>query len=183
MDWKEEAGVKARPFLLMLALVLISCAGSPYQESRTAARMIRGVPFYPQEDYQCGPASLAGVLNYRGLKISPEEIAREIFSPRARGTLDMDLVFYAQRKGFSATRYRGGWEDLRKNIDSDAPLIVMVDAGFWLYQKNHFMVAVGYDPEGLIANSGQDRHKFIPRDVFLRAWKRTKFWTLRIVPQ
>jgi ABC-type bacteriocin/lantibiotic exporter with double-glycine peptidase domain len=172
-----------RPFRVMLFFFLVSCAGSPYQESRTAARIIRGVPFYSQEAYQCGPASLAGVLNYRGLKVSPEEIAREIFSPQAGGTLDMDLVFYAERKGFSAIQYRGSWEDLRRNIDSNNPLIIMVDAGFWLYQKSHFMVAVGYDRGGLIANSGQDRHTFIPLDDFLRTWERTKFWTLRIIPK
>jgi predicted double-glycine peptidase len=175
--------MRGRPSWVMLLFFLVSCAGSPYQESGTAARVIRGVPFYPQEAYQCGPASLAGVLNYRGVKVSPEEIAREIFSPQARGTLDMDMVFYAERKGFSAIQYRGSWEDLRRNIDSNNPLIVMVDAGFWLYQKSHFMVAVGYDRGGLIANSGQDRHTFIPLDDFLRTWERTKFWTLRIIPK
>ncbi|HLB02506.1 MAG TPA: C39 family peptidase, partial [Nitrospiria bacterium] len=39
---------------------------------------VEGVPFYPQKEYQCGPASLAAVLNYFGQAVSPEEIAEAI---------------------------------------------------------------------------------------------------------
>lgn len=165
----------------MILLFLFSCAGRPLQPPGTS-RIIAHVPFYAQEAYQCGPASLAGVLNYWGLRVSPEEIAAEIFSPQARGTLDMDMVFYAQKKGLQVAQYTGTWEDLKKNVESSHPLIVLVDEGFWIYQKSHFMVVVGYDGSSLIANSGKEEHKFIPRDHFLRTWERTKFWTLRISP-
>ncbi len=48
--------------------------------------MIENVPFYPQETYQCGPASLAGVLNYWRIPEKPDDIAKDIFSENARGT-------------------------------------------------------------------------------------------------
>ncbi len=170
-------------FLLFLLPVFISCATTPRIPQANTARIIEGVPFYPQEAYQCGPASLAGVLNFYGLNILPAEIAAEIFSKQARGTLDMDMVFYAQKKGLIATQYSGSWEDLQRNVDSNHPLIVLVDEGFWVYQKDHFMVVVGYDERGLIVNSGKERHTFISRDHVLRAWERTKYWTLRISPK
>ena len=179
---KRDAGIRRRPFLLLIFFFIYSCAGSPLKESGTV-RIIPNVPFYAQEVYQCGPASLAGVLNYWGLKISPGDIAGEIFSPAARGTLDMDMVFYAQKKGFEADQYTGSLEDLQKNVESRHPLIVLVDEGLWVYQKSHFMVVVGYGGGGLVVNSGKEQHKFIPRDHFLKIWERTKFWTLRIAPQ
>jgi len=175
-----------RAFLFLFFLVPLlfySCALRPGMEPSRPARIIPQVPFFPQEAYQCGPASLAGVLNYWGLKVSPGEIAAEIFSPGARGTLDMDIVFYARRKGLKAAQYTGAWEDLQKNVESNHPLIVLVDEGFWVYQKSHFMVVVGYDEGGLLVNSGKEEHKFISRDSFLRTWERTKFWTLRIAPE
>jgi len=171
-----------RRFFPLLLLCLFSCAGPPGKLPEEAALLIPGVPFHPQEEYQCGPASLAGVMNYYGLKIAPAEIAAEVFSPRARGTLDMDLVFYAQRKGLKAEQYRGSWEDLRRNVDSRTPLIVLVDLGFWVYQKSHFMVVVGYAGPGVLVNSGKEEHKILPRDSFLRTWARTKFWTLKVTP-
>ena len=171
-------------FLLFFILqALFSCAGASRAPQANTARLIERVPFYPQEAYQCGPASLAGVLNFYGLDVSPAEIAAEIFSKQARGTLDMDMLFYAQKKELSATQYKGSWEDLQRNVDSSHPLIVLADEGFWVYQKDHFMVVVGYDEGGLIVNSGKEQHVFIPRDHFLRTWERTNFWTLRIVPK
>jgi predicted double-glycine peptidase len=150
--------------------------------SPKTARVIEGIPFFPQEEFQCGPASLAGVLNYYGLRMAPAEIAAEVFSPSARGTLDMDLVFYAQRKGMKAEQYSGNLEDLQGNLDSRRPLIVLIDQGFWVYQNHHFMVVVGYDERNIVVNSGKEEHKVIYRDAFLKNWERAKFWTLRITP-
>jgi len=167
-------------FLFLILFILFSCAAAPQTPRANAARIIEGVPFYPQEAYQCGPASLAGVLSFYGLNITPAEISADIFSRHARGTLDMDMVFYAQKKGLNAAQYTGSWEDLERNVDSNHPLIVLVDEGFWIYQKDHFMVVVGYNERHLVVNSGKERQTFIPRDHFLKAWERTKYWTLRI---
>jgi hypothetical protein len=181
---KRGTNITGPPFLwASIFFILFSCAGSSFiKESRTS-RIIPGIPFYPQEEYQCGPASLAEVLNFYGLKISPVEIAAEIFSKQARGTLDMDMLFYAQKKGLNATQYTGSWEDLQKNVNSNRPLIVLIDEGFWVYQKDHFIVVVGYDEGGLIVNSGKEQQAFVARDHFLKTWARTKYWTLGIAPK
>ncbi len=169
--------------LVILFVISFHCGcASPPMLSPKTTRMIEGVPFFPQEDFQCGPASLAGVLNYYGLRITPAEIAAEVFSRSARGTLDMDMVFYAQRKGMKAEQYAGSFEDLQGSLDSRRPLIVLIDQGFWVYQSHHFMVVVGYDKGGIVVNSGREENKFISLDSFLKTWEKTKFWTLRITP-
>lgn len=132
--------------------------------------------------FQCGPASLSGVFNFWGKKVSAEEIAEAIYSKSARGTLTMDMVLYAERKGFAVRQYQGNLEDIRKNIDSGYPVIVLVDYGFLVYEKNHFMVVLGYNEDGVIVHSGKEREKFIPLKDFLTPWRKTNFWTLLIVP-
>lgn len=166
---------------LCLSFLLLSCAVTTV--SSESGTVIERVPFFPQESYQCGPASLAGVLKYWGVEVSPEGIADEIYSSSARGTLDMDMVFYAEDKGLKASRYRGSIEDIRENIDSGRPVIVMVDYGFWAYQQNHFMVIAGYNESGVVANTGKDRLKLIPFDKFLKSWEKTDFWSLLITPE
>ncbi|OGW58285.1 MAG: hypothetical protein A2Z09_00155 [Nitrospirae bacterium RBG_16_43_8] len=142
--------------------------------------MISNIPFHAQEDYQCGPASLASVMNYWKKDVTPDDIAREIYSKSAKGTLDIDMVIYPQRKGLIAEQYSGGMKDLKKNIDSGYPLIVLVDYGFWAFQLNHFMVVVGYNEDGVIVNSGKDKGNFISEADFIKTWEKTKFWTLLI---
>lgn len=142
--------------------------------------IINKVPFYPQEDYQCGPSALAGVMNYYGINVSPEDIASEIYSKFARGTLDLDMLFYAEKKGLKAEKYKGSIDDLRDKIKAGHPLIVLVDYGYGPIQANHFMVIVGYNEAGVFANSGRKERKFISYKDFLRVWDRAGNWTLHI---
>src|SRR3989337_2926120 len=58
---------------------------------------IEGVPFFPQEEFQCGPSVLASVLNFQGHVIVPDEIARAIYLPKIQRTLKMDMVSFLRR--------------------------------------------------------------------------------------
>ncbi len=181
----EEPNLSFRWSLSILLLFLswfVSCAGVSPPYNMQPSRTVENVPFHPQEKFQCGPASLAGVLNHWNINVSPEEIASEIYSKSARGTLNIDMVLYVEKIGLKARQYRGSFEDMKTKIDSGCPLIVLVDDGFLIYQKNHFMVVIGYGGEGIFANSGREQGKFIPTKEFLRSWERTKFWTLFITP-
>jgi ABC-type bacteriocin/lantibiotic exporter with double-glycine peptidase domain len=169
-----------RSVALACCCLLLSACATARPRAHEGGKVIAGVPFYPQEDYQCGPASLAGVLNYLGLETAPDKIAQDIFSKSAGGTLTIDMVLYAQEKGFSAMDYSGSIKDLRDNINAGSPVIVMVDNGFWVWQKNHFMVVVGYNDNGIVANSGGNERQFIANDRFLHIWGRTGFWSLLI---
>lgn len=163
----------------MVTLVLAACSAAPVRPG-PGSIIIDNVPFYPQADYQCGPASLAGVLNYLGRPVTPESIAKDIYSGSAKGTLNLDMLLYAQRNGFEVLQYSGSWDDLKTRIDGGHPLVVLVDYGFSLYQVNHFMVIIGYNEKGIVANSGREERTFIDKDSFLKSWKRTNFWTLLI---
>ena len=170
------------PFFIFIAFVLLhSCATSTPKSGQ--GYIIENIPFFPQTIYQCGPASLAGVMNYWGIKVTPEEIAREIYSESARGTLNIDMVLYPQRRGLKTNQYRGDMEDLRKNVKSGYPVIVLVDYGFSIYQANHYLVVIGYNDHGVIVNSGKEKRKVISEEDFVRSWGRTKFWTLLIKPR
>lgn len=169
--------------VLFSSIFLLSCAGTISVAEPAKAKRIGNVPFYPQEMFQCGPASLSEVFNFWGKKVSPEAIAEEIYSKSAKGTLTMDMVLFSEKKGFAVRQYRGNLEDIRKNIDSGYPLIVLVDYGFSVYEKNHFMVVLGYGEDGVIVHSGKEREKFISLKNFLSPWGKTDFWTLLIVPR
>ena len=171
--------------LLLLAVSLAGCAGSlpaGFSPPVGAARLAN-VPFFPQLDYQCGPASLAGVLNYYGKRITPEEVAQAIFRKNIRGTVTIDMVLYARDQGLSARWFSGSVCEIVEAIDSGSPLVVMVDYGFSVVSHNHYMVVVGYDPRGIVANSGTSRETHISWSDFLPTWERAKRWTLRIEPK
>ena len=176
--------ISRRTLIAVLCLAVSACAGqtlSTKNSFRTPpSHLIGGVPFFKQDAHQCGPAAMASVLNYRGIKVSPEEIIEAIYSKGAEGTLDFDMVLYAEKKGRKTEKYRGTLENLRINVDSNNPLIVLVDYGFLSYQRNHFMVVLGYDESHIYVNSGVEPLEAISKDEFVRTWKKTNFWTLLI---
>jgi hypothetical protein len=47
------------------------------------------VPFFPQQQYHCGPSSLASVINYRGTPVEPDQIAQMIYVPGLKGSLQV----------------------------------------------------------------------------------------------
>lgn len=166
----------------MMLSALWGCATVP-PPSGTPGVRIEGVPFFPQDEYQCGPASLAAVMNYWGIAVAPPEISREIFSRTARGTLTIDMVLFAEKKGLTARQYRGNWDDLKKKVADGHPLIVLVDGGFSLYQANHYVVVTGFDDGTVIVNSGDADRGRVETGVFLRQWERAGFWTLWLSPE
>jgi hypothetical protein len=172
-------GCTYRFVLTVLTVVLFSCSTIPVRQDTTAV-VIGKVPFYPQEVHQCGPASLAGVLNYWNVAVTPEDIAKEIYSRSAKGTLTIDMLLYARGKGLEAQYYAGGWDDVVRKVNSGHPLIVLVDNGFYVYQLRHFMVVVGYADDHVVANSGGSERMRIDKEKFLEAWKKTGYWTLWI---
>jgi len=104
----------------------MGCAGNiadiPYPED---AWVIRKVPFYEDTGHQCGPSSLAAVINYwrdkfdNPVSVTPEGISSEVYSKEARGTLGMDLEFYARKKGFEASQYRGSIDDQTQFVETN----------------------------------------------------------------
>lgn len=167
---------------IIIFFFFFSCSGY-HSQHKSHNKIIENVPFYPQQEYQCGPASLAGVMNYQRIDITPDKIADDIFSKSAKGTLSLDMVIYAKNKGFKAMQYTGSMNDLKANINSGYPLIVLVDYGFLFYQQNHFMVIIGYNDYGVIVNSNTVEHQFIDAESFVNAWEKTNYWTLLIKKQ
>ena len=144
---------------------------------------VEGVPFFPQLEYQCGPAAIAGVLNFFGDRVKPDEVADAIYRGNIRGTVSIDMVLFARQRGFSSSWYEGNLEDIIMRLDRGHPLIVMVDLGFSPLSTHHYMVVIGYNSSGIIANSGTTSRKHIAWDRFFSQWGKTHNWTLLIKPK
>ena len=177
-------------FLLTLLTLLSGCASVTLDTLRTELRdgqgyLIETVPFIPQRDYYCGPASLAMVLRYWGAAADQDAIAGELFIKSIKGTLNFDLEFYARRQGFEARSFRGSLEDVKTHLRQNRPLIVFQDLGLGPSEVPHFAVLIGYNEVRgeMIAHSGTTEYKVISYQEFLRTWDRRQRWILLITPK
>ncbi|MBI5326684.1 MAG: C39 family peptidase [Deltaproteobacteria bacterium] len=146
---------------------------------------IKNVPFFSQERYYCGPASLSSVINFYGVAASEEEITKEVYNPKLNGAISIDILKYARAKGFDASYYKGSLPEIKKEISAERPVILFVDFGYGFYPVRHYMVAIGYNDEigYLIAHSGTEKDKTFSYSEIQNAWEKTGFGTILIVPK
>lgn len=195
---RKTPGLSAHGVFLFLGATVLSIAAcatdGPYKRLPTdssypAAFYITGVPFYPQEEFQCGPSVLASVLNFEGYRIAPEEISESVYSEGIKGTLTLDMVnfarHYTEKDRTSVIEVKGDIELIKKDITGGYPVIAFVDLGIWSIRKGHYMLIVGYDDVkgGIIAYSGLEKDRFLSYNQFMRMWERGGHWALRIIPR
>ena len=178
---------------LLAAAALSGCAGLVPQTAvlREAQPQAMGlpekveltsVPFFAQDEYQCGPAALATVLDAYGAKVTPEELVPQVYLPERKGSLQVEMLAAARRHGMVSYLLAPKFEDLLREIAAGNPVIVLWDQapfGTW-----HYAVAVGYDYEKgkLVLRSGGTERQQVPFAIHEFLWMRGAYWAMVAVP-
>lgn len=172
----------------VLSLALSGCAflsaGPLHQAPGGPVRaMVENVPFFAQEELQCGPAALAMALNWSGTAVQPSELVPEVFTPGLKGSLQSALIGASRRHGRVAYPIAGS-EALLTELSAGHPVIVLVNLGLSWYPKWHYAVAIGFDQEReeIILHSGLTAEEHLSSRVFLNVWRRSDYWGLLVLP-
>ncbi len=141
------------------------------------------MPFFPQEDYYCGPAALAMVLNWSGLPISQDELAPQVYTPDKQGSLPSDVVAAARRHGRLAVQV-ADLPDMLHEVAAGNPVLVFQNLSIDWWPQWHFAVAVGYDlpNETLLLRSGLEPRRVTDLSTFEHTWERGDYWALTVTP-
>ncbi|MRD49712.1 PA2778 family cysteine peptidase [Caenimonas koreensis DSM 17982] len=135
------------------------------------------VPFFPQDDYQCGPAALATILSYSGVDITPQALVDEVFLPSRKGTLQIEMLAAPRRHGRVSYALMPSYSDMLREVAAGNPVIVLQDVGD-MFTEWHYAVVVGFDyPSGTIyLRSGDRRRREVPFSYFEREWIKGGYW-------
>jgi len=142
---------------------------------------VEKVPFYPQEAYYCGPASLAMMLSWAGFPTTQEQIAEQVYTPDRKGTLPIDLLSGARRNGALAVQVTS-LHNLLGEIAAGHPVLVFQNLGLELWPQWHFAVAYEYDLERdvIVLHSGTTERRVTDLNQFTRTWERADNWAVTI---
>ncbi|HQG30650.1 MAG TPA: cysteine peptidase family C39 domain-containing protein [Deltaproteobacteria bacterium] len=150
--------------ILILLLTLLSASAG--------ASEIEGVPFVKQESNFCGPAALASVMAFYGSPIDQDAIGKEVYCEGLKGSLITDLENFAKKKGFKTRLAQGSIDDIEGFTAGKRPVIVLVDVGFWMVSKPHYLVVTGCTEDGITAHTGSEASKHFSREDFVKIWKK-----------
>lgn len=170
---------------LLCLIALAGCAGVEPLSSRlppdAPVRVeLEDTPFFPQDDYQCGPASLAAVLVAAGVAVSPEALTREIYLPARRGSLQVELLGAVRRRGMLAYVPQGGAAPLFEQVAAGKPVLVLLNLGVESYPIWHYAVVIGFDRgrDEVILRSGRTERDVQSWRRFERRWRLAGHWAM-----
>lgn len=138
------------------------------------------VPFVAQEEYECGPASLAMVLQSTGQNVSAESLVPQVYLPGRQGSLQVEMQVAARRAGVLATPLEPTLEAVLREVAAGHPVLVFQNLSLPWYPVWHYAVVVGYDREAqtLVLHSGVTPRMPISFSAFDRTWERGQRWAL-----
>ena len=152
-------------------------------ETLTIARQhtapeLEKVPFFPQEEYQCGPAALATILNYEGSSIQPDALIQEVYVPERKGSLQLEMLAATRRQGYLAYPLEPDLPVLLKALEANKPVLVLMNLSLQIAPVWHYAVVVGYNPntDQVALRSGLQKRDEMSLATFLKLWGRADNW-------
>jgi hypothetical protein len=141
------------------------------------------VPFFPQEDYQCGPAALATILAYSGVPVTPEALVSQVYVPARKGSLQVEMLATPRQYGRVSYPLAPRYPDLLREIGAGNPVVVLQDVGP-MFTQWHYAVVNGFDyPSGtLFLRSGTKARQEMPFTAFEREWMKSGYWAMVVTP-
>ena len=177
--------------LVGLVLILAGCATpqmstlqARWPENLAAQVELTQVPFYPQEDFECGPAALAMAAGAAGVPVQPEALVEQVYLPGRKGSLQNDMLAATRRQGLLPYPLSPRLETLLREVAAGRPVLVFQNLALSVYPVWHYAVVIGFDRERnvLLLHSGRTRRMEMSLFTFERTWARANYWSMLALP-
>ncbi|MDH3438470.1 MAG: PA2778 family cysteine peptidase [Betaproteobacteria bacterium] len=173
-----------RALLGAIAVLLAGCAArapvllETIPDTGPRSVEIADAPFFPQEDYQCGPAALATVLGQSGVNVTPAALAPQVYLPQRKGSLQIELIAATRRHGRVPVIITPELSALVAELQAGRPVLVLQNLRLQTWPQWHYAVVVGYDAQRdvFLLRSGRAQRLEATTAEFLRTWRLGRRW-------
>jgi tetratricopeptide (TPR) repeat protein len=171
----------AAAILAAACCLFAGCATrGPLLEPTARSVELVDTPFFPQSDYQCGPAALATVLVAAGVAVTPEELVPQVYVPARRGSLTPEMQAAPRRYGRIAYPVAPELAAIVAELDAGRQVLVLHNYGLPIWPRWHYAVVIGYDAarQQMLLRSGTTQRQQMGATNFMRAWDNADRWAL-----
>jgi tetratricopeptide (TPR) repeat protein len=188
VNFRNVIPAPAAAGVFVCAALLAGCATPPMTAALTTqpppaiARqaLLERVPFFPQDDYQCGPAALAMSLAADGAPVTAEVLVAQVYLPAREGSLQVEMLAAARRHGRLAVVLPRRLDAVLQEVAAGRPVIVLQNLSLPVMPRWHYAVVIGFDldRQQILLHSGTTARLALPMSVFERTWARGEHWAM-----
>jgi len=144
---------------------------------------ISKVPFFPQQEYQCGPAALAILLNWSGVTVTPDQLTSLVYVPQRKGSYQAEMLAAARQYRRIPYEIKPDVRSLLDEIAAGHPVLVFQNLGLSWYPQWHYAVVTGIDlvNNTIQLHSGTIKDHVMMLDTFERTWQRANKWAMVVL--
>ncbi|WP_157496723.1 PA2778 family cysteine peptidase [Hahella ganghwensis] len=144
---------------------------------------ITDIPFFPQAEYQCGPAALAMMLNHSGISIQPDSLTNRVYVPGRKGSFQLEMTATARSFGRAVYPLRPDIKNILLEVAQGHPVLVLQNLGLSWAPVWHYAVIVGYDlnEAEIWLHSGTDAYVRMNLGTFERSWRYSSPWAVTVL--
>jgi len=145
---------------------------------------IKNVPFYPQQQFHCGPSTLAMAMNFYGKKLTPKELAKDVFTPGRKGSFQSEMKAAVRKRGMIAYELTPELVYLLAEVSVGHPVIILQNKAVKYYPVWHYAVVIGYNlnKKQIYLHTGLNKNYVVSMSVFEHTWKRSNRWAMAVLP-
>lgn len=142
------------------------------------------VPFFPQREYQCGPAALATALAYFNVPVTADDLVDKVYIPERKGSVQAEMLAAPRRYGMVSYALAPRFDDLLRELADGTPVVVLQNYGAGPLKLWHYATAVAYNAHvgGLTLRSGEWENWWMPLAIFEYTWRDSGYWAMVVVP-
>ena len=176
---------------LLAAWALVGCATPQLAELEKnwpadlpAQVELKHVPFYAQDDFECGPASLAMAATAAGLTLRPEQLVEQVYLPGRKGSLQLEMLAAGRRQGLLAYPLAPRLDSVLREVAAGHPVIVFQNLSLPIYPVWHYAVVIGFERarQTLLLHSGRTEFLEMSLATFEHTWARGQHWSMVLLP-
>ena len=167
-----------RCLVTVAAIAATGCATTSSLPTRDSIPELKNVAFFPQTEYDCGPAALATVLTSTGIETTPAALVEQVYVAGLKGSLQAELMAATRRAGRVPVVLDQSVERLLDEVASGRPVLVLLNLGLKRMPVWHYAVVVGYDAgaDRVTLRSGDEPRRQERLRRFLRQWQLADQW-------
>lgn len=168
-----------------LVLSISACNTVPKlsEWNRYPSHVEHDVPWFPEDRFQCGPQSLASMLNYSGITSDPASLKDDVYVPGKQGSFAPEIRAAARTRARLPYKIDASLDGLMHVISDGYPVLILQNVGLGFAPVWHFAVVIGFDraKDVFILRTGPHYRYEMSSTKFERRWRLADYWAITLL--